>query len=152
MVYFWDPDGIGDRGLPVGYLGCKYLESPGDPNDGIDNDGDGMIDEAQDERPIQALFEGNPELLVQLLRGGHGRWVFSKPKLGSEHIPDFAICEKDSGGYHWCLVELENPNYDALTRSGQPTAKLTHAMQQIHDWRIWLRRNVQYAQNELGSR
>lgn len=49
MVYFWDPDGKGDRGLPVGYLGCKFLESPGNPNDGIDNDGDGKIDERQDD-------------------------------------------------------------------------------------------------------
>jgi len=49
MVYFWDPDGTGDRGLPVGYLGCKFLESPGNSDDGIDNDGDGMIDERQDD-------------------------------------------------------------------------------------------------------
>ncbi len=49
MVYFWDPDGIGDLGLPLGYLGCKFLESPGNPNDGIDNDGDGIIDERQDD-------------------------------------------------------------------------------------------------------
>jgi len=49
MVYFWDQDMTGDRGLPLGYLGCKFLESPGNPNDGIDNDGDGMIDERQDD-------------------------------------------------------------------------------------------------------
>lgn len=51
MVYFFDntktPTGKG--GLPVYYLGCKFLESPGNPNDGIDNDGDGMIDERQDD-------------------------------------------------------------------------------------------------------
>ena len=39
----------GARGLPLGYLGCKFLESPGNPNDGIDNDGDGLIDERQDD-------------------------------------------------------------------------------------------------------
>jgi hypothetical protein len=104
----------------------------------------------QDERPIQQFFERNPGLLVQLVQGGHGRWVFPKPKLGSEHIPDFMICEEDSGGYHWHLIELENPNYDALTEQGQPTAKLTHAIQQVNDWRIWLRKNSQYAQHELG--
>ena len=41
------PTGL--NGLPVYYLGCKFLESPGNPNDGIDNDGDGMIDERQDD-------------------------------------------------------------------------------------------------------
>lgn len=49
MVYFWDPDGVGDFGKKLGYLGCKFLESPGNPNDGIDNDGDGMIDERQND-------------------------------------------------------------------------------------------------------
>jgi hypothetical protein len=51
MVYFFDnpstPTGL--NGLPVYYLGCKFLESPGNPNDGIDNDGDGMIDESQED-------------------------------------------------------------------------------------------------------
>ncbi len=47
MVYFFDPDMTGDLGKPLGYLGCKFLESPGNPDDGIDNDGDGMVDESQ---------------------------------------------------------------------------------------------------------
>lgn len=47
LVYLWDEDMAGDYGYPLGYLGCKFLESPGKPNDGEDNDGDGMIDESQ---------------------------------------------------------------------------------------------------------
>jgi len=47
MVYAWDHD---FRGAPnawrPGYLGYKYLESPGEPYDGIDNDEDGMVDES----------------------------------------------------------------------------------------------------------
>jgi len=49
MVYFFDPDKEGPSGLPLGYLGCKFLESPGNSTDGIDNDGDGMIDESQED-------------------------------------------------------------------------------------------------------
>jgi hypothetical protein len=48
MVYFFDPDAVGELNVPLGYLGCKFLESPGNPNDGIDNDGDGLTDERQD--------------------------------------------------------------------------------------------------------
>lgn len=48
MVYFWDPDMKGRGGLKSGYLGCKFLESPG-AVDGIDNDGDGMVDESQED-------------------------------------------------------------------------------------------------------
>lgn len=48
LVYFWDPDGKGDFGLPCGYVASKYLESPG-KTDGIDNDGDLMTDETQED-------------------------------------------------------------------------------------------------------
>ena len=48
MVYCWDEDGQSDvSGRPPGYFGYKFLESPGDPYDGTDNDADGMIDESR---------------------------------------------------------------------------------------------------------
>lgn len=48
MVYAWDEDGRSDvAGRPPGYFGYKFLESPGNPDDGIDNDGDGLVDESQ---------------------------------------------------------------------------------------------------------
>ncbi len=55
LVYTWDNNGNGvdliskcDR---TGYLGYAYLETPGKPYDGIDNDGDGIIDENRDSGP-----------------------------------------------------------------------------------------------------
>ncbi len=45
MAYSWDRDGKGLAGLPTGTMGFAYLESPGIPYDGIDNDQDGLIDE-----------------------------------------------------------------------------------------------------------
>ncbi len=49
MMYLWDENGLGHLGLPVGYLCCKFLESPGNANNEIDDDGDGMINERQDD-------------------------------------------------------------------------------------------------------
>jgi len=49
MVFAWDHDNVGDWGPGVGYFGYKFLESPGNPYDGIDNDEDGMIDERMDD-------------------------------------------------------------------------------------------------------
>ncbi len=49
IVYGWDDNAIGDPvfGTTVpGFFGYKFLESPGEPRDGIDNDDDGMIDES----------------------------------------------------------------------------------------------------------
>ncbi|MFZ4620213.1 MAG: hypothetical protein ACOYNS_06630 [Bacteroidota bacterium] len=46
IVYSWDPDGKGDLATYVpGYFGYKFLESPTNSVDGIDNDDDGMTDE-----------------------------------------------------------------------------------------------------------
>ncbi len=49
IVYQWDHDmwSTAKGGFVPAYFGWKYLESPGDPLDGVDNDEDGMIDESQ---------------------------------------------------------------------------------------------------------
>jgi|Deesub1362B_J571_1020462.scaffolds.fasta_scaffold01093_7 hypothetical protein len=44
VAYTWDFDNLGDGGFtPVAWLGYAFLESPGNPFDGIDNDGDGDL-------------------------------------------------------------------------------------------------------------
>ncbi|MDP2303492.1 MAG: hypothetical protein Q8N03_13830 [Ignavibacteria bacterium] len=45
MVYAWDDDMKGSGGRTAGYFGWKFLESPTNSIDGIDNDDDGIIDE-----------------------------------------------------------------------------------------------------------
>ena len=49
IVYQWDHDGWSNAsgGFKPVYFGWCFLESPGNPHDGIDNDTDGMIDESQ---------------------------------------------------------------------------------------------------------
>ncbi len=47
MVYAWDENNLGEKSRVPGWFGYKFLESPGDPTDGVDNDNDGMIDESQ---------------------------------------------------------------------------------------------------------
>ncbi len=60
MVYAWDHDFRGKPNAWVpGYLGYKFLESPGEPYDGIDNDEDGMIDESMQD-DIDNDMDWNP--------------------------------------------------------------------------------------------
>jgi hypothetical protein len=40
VTYSWDSNKYGDKGQLVGWVGYAFLESPGNPFDGIDNDGD----------------------------------------------------------------------------------------------------------------
>ncbi len=48
MVFAWDDDGVSVNNPDIvpGYLGYKFLESPGLATDGIDNDNDGYVDES----------------------------------------------------------------------------------------------------------
>lgn len=52
IVYGWSSTGQGTwtqfRDIAPGYVGWKFLESPGIDADAIDNDGDGLIDESRD--------------------------------------------------------------------------------------------------------
>jgi hypothetical protein len=65
LVYNWESHGIGMRG-PTGYLGYSYLETPGNPYDGIDNDNDGITDERRDSGPGQEIIgQDNIKAYVQ---------------------------------------------------------------------------------------
>ncbi len=55
MAYAWDADGVGGGGMRPGIIGIAFLESPGIPWDGIDNDDDGLIDEQRDNKAIAKI-------------------------------------------------------------------------------------------------
>ena len=59
LVYTWDTYGhgvgLGTNCAPTGYLGYAYLETPGKPYDGIDNDQDGITDESRESGPGQLI-------------------------------------------------------------------------------------------------
>jgi|SRR5208337_1410822 len=100
---------------------------------------------AEKETEIQQFLEKHPVLLIQHLGGGHGRWVIPRKRLGSEHVTDFVIGDRDSVGFEWVAVELESPKAPLFNQNGDPSAKLNHAIRQITDWRSWLKKNQTYA-------
>lgn len=55
LVYTWDNGGHGvdlsSSCARTGYLGYAYMETPGNPTDGLDNDEDGITDERRDSGP-----------------------------------------------------------------------------------------------------
>jgi hypothetical protein len=106
MAYFWDPDMKGARGLPLGYLGSKFLESPGNPNDGIDNDGDGMIDERQDDG----------------IDNDHD-WNVLTDDVGVDGIPNTGD-QGEANGYPDAGIKLSDGSLDPL-HPGEPNFELT---------------------------
>lgn len=104
-----------------------------------------LLETNPNEQPVHQFLENNPKFLVQVLSGGHGRFQFSKPRFGSNFIPDFLVAEGSSIGIEWYLVEIESPRCKVERADGLPTLELSHAIGQIRDWREWLTNNLDYA-------
>ena len=108
------------------------------------------LTDAADESPLQTFLAGHPNLLTCLLPPGREAWCWDRPRLGSEWIPDFLLCTRNSTGFEWVMVELESPAIRPLTQAGLPAGKLNQALGQVRDWRSWIRTNIAYAHTELG--
>lgn len=111
-----------------------------------------LINDARSEQPLQEFLASRPAILRCVVPAAPDVWVFDRRKFGSEFIPDFLVAYRNSAGLNWTLVELESPTAQALTGRGRPAAKLNEALGQIRDWRIWLRKNIAYADTQLGLR
>jgi hypothetical protein len=106
IVYLWDNDGVGNLGLKTHYNACKFLESPGNPDDGKDNDGDGLIDESQ----TNGLDDDND-------------WRLASDDVGIDGVPetnDFG----ENDGLKTAGVKLSDGTVDPL-RPGEPNFELT---------------------------
>ena len=92
IVYQWDHDGwsAANGGFVPAYFGWAFLESPGNPTDGIDNDGDGMVDESQ--------FDGIDN---------DGDWLADRYDIGADGL----------GTYH---LEYTGPDEDGSEGNGIP--------------------------------
>lgn len=114
-----------------------------------------LLDSDPDEAPMHRFLEDNPKFLIQVLTGGHGRYfppTLSKPRLGSEHIPDFLIGDETSMGVEWYAVELESPKKKAYKKDGDFHSNLQQAIAQIRDWRAWLEENIDYARRSKENK
>lgn len=73
---------------------------------------------------------------------GQGTVVISRFDLGSDYQIDLVIAaDEASNGVSYNLVEIETPRTPPYTRSANPSARLTHAIQQVVNWKTWLKRH-----------
>jgi len=81
ITYSWDSDGIGNKGQKVGYVGYAFLESPGNPFDGIDNDDDSKSSsprfQASDFNAI-IYSAGNQVVLINEITDPQGLRVYER--------------------------------------------------------------------------
>jgi len=93
------------------------------------------------EEPLHQFVKGKPGLLCPT----HDR-VWSKLPLG-KRVTDF-VFRQATGEY--LLVELEGPSHILFRTDGQQREELTHAIDQVMDWRRYIEDNLRTVQTELG--
>jgi hypothetical protein len=74
------------------------------------------------------------------------RSIRSKLPFG-RHVSDFVI-ERADQTYRLC--EIEPATTEIFTKAGEPSARLSHACQQVRDWQRYVRDNVHTVRSELG--
>jgi hypothetical protein len=106
-----------------------------------------IFDKDQVKKRLQSAFTNSSEHeLLSVLKDNSflfldiypRRWGvqpnFSEVPFGSKYRCDFCWLNDNSDGPEWVLVEVENPQIQLFNRSGEPTAKLTHAIEQVRSW------------------
>jgi hypothetical protein len=68
--------------------------------------------------------------------------VISKLRLGANFVVDF-VKTKDclSAGIQYEFIEIETPGAPPYTKKGNPSARLMAAVQQIDNWKMWIKEN-----------
>jgi hypothetical protein len=110
-----------------------------------------LLDHAEDERPVQEFLEAQPFVLPLALFGPlhPNAWCFPRPRLGGgTFIPDFMACDRDSLGFQWKLVELESPTARPTNKDSSISRDCHHAVEQIRDYRRWLRDHAEFERGQ----
>lgn len=69
-------------------------------------------------------------------------FTISKLRLGADYITDFIYSiDEHSNGLLYHFVEIETPHNPPFTKNGNPSSRLTNAIQQIMNWKNWIRNN-----------
>lgn len=91
-----------------------------------------------DEKTIQKFLEENPYIINQGMKA-----ITPKISFGGEKFPDFVAVLYN--GKH-ILIEIEKPADRLYSKKGDPTAKFSHAEQQIEEYLKWASENKEFLQ------
>lgn len=109
-----------------------------------------LLNRATDEKTLQVFLEQHPSLLPGagdgIGHGGHhGAWwdaVVTQPELkglGPTRYPDFMFVRRDTATTKPICIEIESPRKSWFNKDLAPSAKLTQALDQLNEWRLWFK-------------
>ena len=93
------------------------------------------------EEPAHQFLKQHPEILSPAHTA-----AWSKLLLGSR-VTDFVFREPSND---YLLVEIESPLREMFRKDGQQRQELTHAINQIADWRVFIENNLQTVREDIG--
>ncbi len=70
--------------------------------------------------------------------GHHDAFIFPEFKLGTTWVVDYLIVGRNSDGYHFVFVELEDPYKRIVLKNGHIGDAFKKGLQQINDWKQWI--------------
>jgi len=79
--------------------------------------------------------------------GHHDRYIFPEFALPPNYQSDFLIVGKNSSGYHFMFVELENPTKNITIGNGSFGQTIRKGIEQITDWKHWNDKNFSTLRN-----
>jgi hypothetical protein len=105
-----------------------------------------LLNVAQNEEELQIFIKQHPEFLYPDFIS-----CYLKFKLGEDYVTDYVLLVQGHQGLEYVFVEIERPDKELFTESGQFSAKFTQAKNQLLDWDNWLTKNHAYVSRKLPN-
>lgn len=78
------------------------------------------------------------------LFGHHSLFIFPEFPLTPNYQVDYLLVGKNSYGFHFVFVELENPYCNITLQDGSYGNTIRKGLNQVADWKIWLEANFHH--------
>lgn len=73
--------------------------------------------------------------------GHHEAFLFKEFELTSTFVADYLLVGKNSGGYNFIFIELENPYSNITLKNGELGNTFRKGIKQAEDWNSWIESN-----------
>lgn len=111
-----------------------------------------LLEDASREQEVQDFIEENSFILAPF---SELKDVRPKYPLGKELVTDLVIENKPPVPFSHTFVEIEPPSEPLFLKAKGHETKLTaranHAIEQLRDWRIWVKDNIAYIRRDFPS-
>lgn len=133
--------------FPNNYLSLQDLENKGELKR-IENEFKVLLETNPNERQILNFINQNRyyNLIASIYHcgftfGHHDAYLFKEFEFPSTYKADYLLVGKNSHGYHFVFVELENPSGSITNNDGNFGTTIRKGIKQVEDWDKWLEGN-----------